>query len=318
MLLVMLVLVGGGRLFLHYHPEENPSTLDGIYHTFVLVLGEAPDDLPPHPVAKVLFFLLPIVGLTVVIQTLVDVAVLVRDRQRNEREWSRVMASNMSDHIVLVGMGRLGYRAFLLLRRLGERIVVIERDPANQFLEEVRREGSPVFIGDGRRDVLLHEANIKQARAVICATTDDLANLEVALDAKKYNPNIRVVIRMFDQNMADKLRGGFNIHLAMSQSALSAPSFAMAAVDEAIIGSVVVDERLLVTIRWHVQTGDALCDRTIAEVMTQIGVGIVQRSAENGSSVFFPPPDTRLCTGDNLLLQGEYAALTRLRRHQKA
>ena len=88
---------------------------------------------------------------------------------------------------------------------------------------------------------------------IILATDDDLANLEVALDARRINPGIRVVLRMFDQNMADKIRDGFNIYTAMSQSAISAPAFATAALDRAIVNSFMVNDALIVMQRWIVR-----------------------------------------------------------------
>ena len=51
-------------------------------------------------------------------------------------------------------------------------LVVIERNAGAQFLEDVRRDGSPVLIGDARREAWLEEANVKHARSIIIATTD--------------------------------------------------------------------------------------------------------------------------------------------------
>src|SRR5690606_14406489 len=106
---------------------------------------------------------------------------MIRDRKRNEREWCRAMCEALRDHVILVGLGRLGFRTYTLLRRLGVPVVVIERDASNQFLEDVRRDGTPLLIGDARREILLNDANARRARSIILATTDDLANLECAL-----------------------------------------------------------------------------------------------------------------------------------------
>ncbi|PJF24743.1 MAG: hypothetical protein CUN53_16300, partial [Phototrophicales bacterium] len=62
------------------------------------------------------------------------------------------------------GFGKLGYRIFLVLRKLGEPVVVIERDAHNQFLEEVRRDGSPLLVGDARREALLAAAACRPHR----------------------------------------------------------------------------------------------------------------------------------------------------------
>jgi Trk K+ transport system NAD-binding subunit len=261
-----------------------------------------------------LFFVVPILGLTVIIEGIVDFSLLLRDRRRCERSWCKIMAQSLSDHVVLIGLGRLGYRVFHLLRRLGEHVVVIERDGDNEFLEDVRRDGAPLFIGDARREALLSDANVQKCKSVVLATNDDLANLEIALDARRIAPTVRIVLRMFDQNMADKIRDGFNIHLAMSQSAISAPAFATAAIESAIVNSMVVGDQLVVMQRWHVRPGGPMCGKTVAEVLQELGCGVVERRPVGAPGRLFPPADTRLVDGDELIVQGPFDKLTALSR----
>lgn len=309
----LLFVLAGAWVFARLDPEVEGSLLTGSYYTWSLILGEAPSHWPRSGVLQILYFGLPLLGLVVIVQSLVDVAVLVRDRQRHERKWSAMMAQSLSDHIVLVGLGRLGVSSFTVLRRLGRRVVVIENNPANQFLEIVRRDGSPLIIGDARRENILAEANIERACAVLLTTTDDLANLEIALDARRLNPRVRVVLRMFDQAMADKVAGAFNIQQAMSQSAVSAPSFALAAMEASIVGSTIVNDRLIVMVDWTVRPGDGLCDRSIGDVIADRGIGIVERRAQGAEPALFPPPATMLTAGDRLTLQGEYDRIMKLR-----
>jgi hypothetical protein len=105
---------------------------------------------------------------------------------------------------------------------LGEEVCVIERNPENQFLEDIRRDGSPLFVGDARRGAYLADANVATAKSIILVTNHDLTNLETALDASRINPQIRVILRIFDQNMADKIREGFNIQGATERPAIAA------------------------------------------------------------------------------------------------
>jgi Trk K+ transport system NAD-binding subunit len=301
-------------MFQRLEPELNHSLPEATYYTWSLVFGEPPEAFPRPVLLQALFFIVPVLGLTVIIEGVVDFSMMVRDRRRNERGWCSMMASSLRNHIVLVGFGRLGFRTFFLLRDHGEEVVVIERDADNEFLEEVRRDGSPLFIGDARREALLEEANIAQARSIILATNDDLANLEIALDARKISPTIRVVLRMFDQNMADKIRDGFNIHIAMSESAISAPAFATAAMEPSILSSLVVSDQLVVMKRWHVREGGPLCSKTVGHVLVELGFGVVERRAKSGAAKLFPHPDTRLEPGDELLVQGPFESLKKLKR----
>ena len=276
------------------------------------VPDEPPEAFPQSRVLQALFFIVPILGLTVIIEGVVDLALMMGNRLRYERSWCTIMAGSMSKHVVLVGLGKLGYRTFCLLRHLGEQVVVIESDDAQQFIEEVRQEGSPLLLGDARRDALLREANVAGARSIVLATNDDLANLEIALDARKLNPDISVVLRMFDQNMADKIRDGFNIHIAMSQSAMSAPAFATAAIDRSIVGSFMIGSQLVVMKRWRVQPDGPLNGRTVADLMVKHRLGVVEQRPADGLPAVFPAPETKLNPGDELLVQGAFETIKAL------
>jgi hypothetical protein len=120
------------------------------------------------------------------------------------------------------------------------------------------------------------------------------------------------VLRMFDQNMADKVQQGFNIQCAMSQSAISAPAFVTAALEDCVVNSLLVDEQLLVTQRWQVRETDPLCGKTVAEALVHSGVYILQRRAAGSPPQLMPAPSVRLSAGDELLIQGPSTALSAL------
>ncbi|KAA0213923.1 MAG: hypothetical protein DYG94_03410 [Leptolyngbya sp. PLA3] len=313
LLVLFTLLIGGGLLFQHLGEDRSLSLVEASYYTWALVFGEAPQAFPDHPLLELMFFIVPVIGLTIVLEGLIELALLVRDRRRSEREWCKAMCKAMKDHVILVGLGRLGYRTYTLLRKLGVPVVVIENSPTNQFLEDVRSDGSPLFIGDGRRETLLLDANVAQARSIVLATTNDLANLEIALDARKLSPHIRVVLRMFDQNMADKIAGGFNIHLAISQSAISAPAFAIAALEPELINSVVVENKLIVMKRWTVQQDGPLAGLTVCELMDRYELSVIELHPHQSAKRLFPPTSTRLAPGDQIIVQGTFEDLAKLR-----
>ena len=194
---------------------------------------------------------------------------------------------------------------------------MIERNPGNEFLDEVRREGTPLIVGDARQDALLTEANMARAKSVVLATDDDMANLEVAVDSRRMNPSIRVVMRMFDQNVADKMADGFDIHCAMSQSAISAPAFAISAIEPSIVNSFIVDDRLIVMQRWLVRESGPLAGRTVGELMADPGIVVVEHRPVRAEKKLFPPVDARLERGDRVILQGPYEVLHRMQRESE-
>jgi len=313
LLLMVIFLSVGATLFIVFEPEKEHSIPRAAFYTFALIFGEPPEEFPEPLVLQALFFVMPLLGLTVIIEGIIDFALILRDRRRSERSWCVMLSSSYRNHIVIVGLGRLGYRTYHLLRRMGEPVVVIERDPANQFLEEVRREGTPLLIGDSRREALLQDANIATARSIVLATSDDMANLECGLDARRFNPNIRVVMRMFDQNVADKVRDGFRISLAMSQSAISAPTFASCAVAPATVNSFILGDQVMAMQRWLVRSGDPLDGLTVAQVMERLRMHVIEHAPSGGEAVVCPSADTRLHAGDGIALQGPLTELGALR-----
>ena len=74
-----------------------------------------------------------------------------------------------------------------------------------------------------RDDQALRDAGVESARVIVVASNDDLANIEVALDARRMNPGIRILLRLFDQRIADKFKDLGVIDEAFSSAALAAP-----------------------------------------------------------------------------------------------
>ncbi|MBN2194293.1 MAG: NAD-binding protein [Polyangiaceae bacterium] len=308
---VVLLLVGG-LLFRHYEPDRVSSYVQAVYFSLSLVFGEPPEEFPSVVVLQALFFVLPLLGLTVLIESVVEVANVLRDRRSNDRVWSEIMAESLSNHVVLVGLGRVGYRTYRALHGLGVPLVVIDVNKDGEFLSDVRRDGTPIIIGDARREALLITAGVERAAAILAATNDDLANLEVVLDAKQRNPGIRVVIRMFDQNMADKVQAGFGIQAALSSTALSAPTFAAAAVVPHLVASSLLDDRLVLMVNRVIRDGESWCGRTLAELAEAHRIAFVRRTPPSGETQMFPPPSTKLGAGDVVVVEGVYEDLVSL------
>ena len=313
-IVMSIILVVGASLFLLLEPEKGHTFPRAIFYTWSLIFGETPEAFPRSRILQAMFFIMPVLGLTVIIEGIIDFALMLRDRRRYERSWCLMLASSLKDHVIIVGFGRLGYRTFKILRAMGEPVVVLERDDQSEFLEELRVDGSPVLFGDARRDALLEEANVAEAKSIVLATDNDMTNLEAALDARRYNPKIRVVMRMFDQNVADKIGEGFQIDNAMSQSALSAPAFAAAAVQPWIVNSFVVNNQLVVMQRWLIRRNGPLTGKTVGVVARDLKVNVLEHRPAGGDPDLCPAPDTPLEAGDGVIVQGAFGVLDKLQR----
>lgn len=151
------------------------------------------------------------------------------------------------DHVVLCGAGDVGLRTLRELVALGERVVVVERDGGHPHLEAARELGAAVVVADAAREETLRNAGLPAARALVCATDDDLTNLRVALVGRGLVPGVHLVLRIFDRAFASRLERSVGIHVALSSSELAAPAFAAAALGGGALGAVeVAGTRLVV------------------------------------------------------------------------
>ena len=131
-------------------------------------------------------------------------------------------------HVIVCGLGHVGFRIVSLLVRLGLRGAVITRETSDDRHSAIAPHFR-VILGDAREDRLLVEAGIQRATAILAVTDDDLANVSVALDARRLNPKITIVARVFDQRLATRLEESVEIDRVLSASALAAPAFVAAA-----------------------------------------------------------------------------------------
>lgn len=235
------------------------------------------------------------------------------------QEYFGARRRRMRDHVVLCGLGNVGFRVLEHLRKLDEPVVVLEQNENGRFVPEARRMGVTVIIGDMRLSSALERAGVREAKALIAASDTDLANLEAALNARALNDGIRIVLRMFDQNLADKVRSGFRLETAFSTSALAAPAFAMAAVDPAVVGSFFVDDDLMLNLEITVRAGSPLAALTTRELERRGGLSVLaHRSAATGERVLHPPEPLPLAAGDAIFVSTVAAGARRLHELNEA
>jgi Trk K+ transport system NAD-binding subunit len=86
----------------------------------------------------------------------------------------------------------------------------------------------PVVIGDMAAGTTLDGLRLGSARALLAVTKDDMANLQCALLSRARAPGRRVVLRMFDPDLAARVERTTGIYLSRSVSALAASAFVAA------------------------------------------------------------------------------------------
>ncbi len=315
-LLAFVTLLCVGTLSLHFfylYPDtgQRLGWAEALHATFMLILAEITLPFPTVPGLQILFFAVPPIGLAVVANSVLRFGVALFNRRERKEAWQVAIASTYRDHIVVCGLGKVGYRVVKELLRLGEDIIGIEHNAAGPFLEEIRQMNVPVLLGDARQREMLEKARAQEASAIVVCTQDDLTNLDIALDARELNPGIKVVLRMFDAQLAERVKRGFGIHTAFSTSALAAPIFAAAATRAQIDYSFYVDDVLMNMARVTIRTGSALEGCTIGQVERELDLTIIMHKGSDGTDLH-PIPNVMLCAGDCLVVFASLESLARL------
>jgi len=146
-----------------------------------------------------------------------------------------VPRGGMRNHVVVIGLGNAGYRIVQRLLDAGVEVAAAEISERNHFIALVRRDAVPVLVADGRYRDSLSAVSAEHARAVVAATNDDLANLEAALTARELNPEARIVVRLFGQELARRAQEQLGIHACHSVSGLATPAFVAAALGDGVL-----------------------------------------------------------------------------------
>ncbi len=309
----MTVLLVGATI-LALSPETGPeiSYVEALHIVFKLIFFETIiTDFPEHWLLQTLFFVIPILGLITVVSGVVNFGVMLFNKQTRREAWQVAIASTYSGHIVVCGLGKVGYRVIQQLLKFGEEVIGVEQDGEARFVERIQEMGVPVIIGDARKVETLIKAGGERASAILCCTQDDLTNLDIALDARDLNPQVKVVMRMFDADLAKKVEKGFGIHTAFSTSALAAPAFAAAATRATITNAFYIDDMLLNVSEVTVKAGSRLVGRSIEELEAELELSIILYKGQDKCDLH-PDPDIRLRGDDRMVIFASLDVLNRL------
>lgn len=129
---------------------------------------------------------------------------------------------DLHNHIIVCGLGRYGYPVINALLEEGRRVIVIEQDMENRYVEDLRVRGVPVLIGDATLPKNLYDVGIENAEGLIATADNDRINLEIGLLARAMKPSLRLILRMYDRGMAKLIKQWFGINFAVSTSILAA------------------------------------------------------------------------------------------------
>lgn len=279
LLLFFFVVLGGALILFYFYRDPVTNTQLGygqaLYASFSLIFFQNEITFPNQWYLQILFFITPLLGLALVADGLIRFGVALTNKDTRGEKWQVAMASTYNSHIIVCGFGKVGYRVTQELIKFGKDVIAIEQNPNSRFVDRAKDMGVPLLIADARRTTTLLDANIKRADTIIPCTDNELTNLDVALDARDLNPDIKIVLRMFDPDLARRVEKGFGIHTAFSTSALTAPVFAAAAMRVDVKYSFYIGEDLLNISEIVIENGSKLVGWTVGKLESEIDLSVV-------------------------------------------
>ncbi len=243
------------------------SPIDALYFSVGIITGAGANDIGVvhAPTSLKLFtILIMLVGAAVIGLSYALLNDFILGSRLNHF-WDAARLPHKS-HFIVCGLGGVGMQIVNHLYNYGHEVVVIEQDPNCRFLSTVRAMKIPVIQGDASIPASLKAANFERSQAVLAVTSNDTANLEIALNAKGLNPKIPVIVRHQDPNFAHMAQAVFDFEAVLSPPELVAPAFAAAALGGRILGNGMTVTSLWVALATVITPGHPFCGRRVREV----------------------------------------------------
>ena len=216
------------------------------------------------------------------------------------------------EHVVVIGLGRVGRQVVQILQDLKQSVVGITR----QTLDSDVLPQTPLLTGN--INDTLASANLKTAKSIVAVSDDEVQNLELGLMAYRVNPDSHLIIRTYDQLFTDKVAQLFPYAQVLCSSALSAEAFAGAAFGENVIGLFrLYDQTVLVT-QYDVDEADTLQGLLLADIAYGYGVVPVWYQPKSSTPRIMPSDDIKLSEGDRLIVLSTIRGLRRVEQGDRA
>jgi Trk K+ transport system NAD-binding subunit len=294
------------------------SALTALYLTMLDAAGAALTGPGVKPIEKVAQFLLTFDGLAFL--PLVT-ALIVSARLPGAAATSQ---PPLGGHVIVAGLGTVGTRIIEQLHDLGVAVVGVDKSAEAEGIPVAKRLGIRVVIGETQREETLRAAGIGNSQALVSVTDSDVANLETALNARALAAGPRIVVRLYDDDLAARVQRTIGNTVSRSASYLAAPAFAAAVLDHQVLRTIAVGRHVLLLAEVAADDGSGLAGRIMAEVhkpglLRVIALRRADAAISDGSDVdWSPPPGYVIQPGDGIVVLATRAGLSGLLRRDSS
>jgi voltage-gated potassium channel len=119
---------------------------------------------------------------------------------------------DIKDHIIVCGLGKMGFQAAWELKQASVPFVIIELDET-KGRNNPRMMGEPILHGNALNEHVLEKAGIARAKGLISALASDADNVLVVLMARQMNPTMPIIARNAKLGTERQLRAAGANHI---------------------------------------------------------------------------------------------------------
>jgi Trk K+ transport system NAD-binding subunit len=304
--LIAVLLIGFALLF----AAVGFSPMNALYLTFLDAAGAAVTDAALPGPEKAAQFLLTFDGMAFL--PLVT-AVIVGARISGSASAAR---APLSGHVIVAGLGDVGARIVGQLHDLGIDVVGIDKSPEAAGIQLARRLDIRVVIGETHKEETLRAAGIATCQAIVSVTDSDIANLETALNARALAPDPRIVVRLYDDDLAARVQRTIGATVSRSTSYLAAPAFAAAMLDHQVLRTIAVGRHVLLLAELAADLQTGLAGQPVAAVHQPGILRAIALRRDGGAEVdWSPAPRDLIRAGDRVVVLATRAGLSGLLRN---
>jgi voltage-gated potassium channel len=302
-----------------YYLVEKMPLFDAFYMTIITISTVGFSEIRPlTPLGRTITLFVIVFGISVGTYT---IGILVRVFVEGElvkifgRRKVQKQVSELTDHFIVCGFGRIGR---IICKELAEDnydFVVIEQDPA--AVEEIEAKKYLYLVMDATTEEALLQVGIMKARGIVTVVNSDANNVFITMTAKSLRPDIFVLARATDEKNEGKLvRAGATRVVApyliggrrMAQM-LKKPTV-VDFIDIAMMGShlgLMMEEA-------KVGQNSGLIGKNLIDshLRKDFGVIIVAIKKMTGDMIFNPMPSETLAAGDVIVVIGKKEDLKRM------
>ncbi len=186
--------------------------------------------------------------------------------------------------MIVAGLGNVGTRIAGQLHDLGIGVVCVDKNPDAAGAAMARRLGIRLVTGETHREETLRAAGIETCQALVSVTDRDIVNLETALHARSLGRDLRIVVRLNDDDLAERVQKTVGNTISRSVSYLAAPAFAAALLEHQVLRTIAVGRHVLLIADVAVGSGAELVGQLVSELQSgDVRVIALRRDGAEGA-----------------------------------